>query len=82
MFAVMKLIRGLVGGKTELGIIISVVALVVFALPVMPWFGAVQLIAFFKVVGIFTGVSLLSRIEDKKGFLEALKSLFTPARKT
>ena len=82
MFGLMKLIRGLVGGKTELGIIISVVALVVFALPVAPWFGVVQLIAFFKVVAIFTGVSLLSRIEDKEGFLKAIKSLFSPNRKT
>ncbi len=76
MFALLKLVRTLIGGKTELGIIVSVVALIVYLLPVVPAFGVDALLSLLKVVGILTGVALLSRIEDKEGFLKALKSLF------
>lgn len=76
MFALVKLVRTFVGGKTELGIIVSFVALIVYLLPIVPAFGIDALLSLLKVVGILTGVALLSRIEDKEGFLKALKSLF------
>ena len=76
MLTLIKLIRTFIGGKTELGIIVSIVALIVYLLPVVPAFGVDALLSLLKVVGILTGVALLSRIEDKEGFLEAMKSLF------
>ena len=76
MYGIIKLVRTFIGGKTELGIIVSVLALIVYLLPVVPAFGVDALLSLLKVVGILTGVALLSRIEDKEGFLKALKSLF------
>lgn len=76
MFGLIKLIRTFIGGKTELGIIVSFVALVIYLLPIAPSFDVVLLTRFLEVVGMLTGVALLSRIEDKEGFLKALKSLF------
>ncbi len=81
MLTLINLVRTFIGGKTELGIIVSVVALIVYLLPVVPAFGVDALLSLLKVVGILTGVALLSRIEDKRGFVEALKSLFGPWKK-
>ncbi|KKM95896.1 hypothetical protein LCGC14_1183580 [marine sediment metagenome] len=81
MITLINLVRTFIGGKTELGIIVSVVALIIYLLPIVPAFGVDALLSLLKVVGILTGVALLSRIEDKKGFLKALKSLFGPWKK-
>ncbi len=82
MFGLIKLLRTFIGGKTELGIIVSLLALLVYALGWVSWMDeADELIAILKIVGALTGVALLSRIEDKKGFLKALKSLFGSWRK-
>ena len=81
MFGLVKLIRMFIGGKTELGILVSLGAVLVFILPIMPAFSMEALLALLKVVGALTGVALLSRVEDKEGFLKALQSLFGAWRK-
>ncbi len=82
MFGLLKLVRVFIGGKTELGLVVSFGALIVYLLPIAPGFGVVQLIALYKVVAMLTGVALLSKIEDKEGFLNAIKSMFGPWRKS
>jgi len=81
MFGLLKLIRTFIGGKTELGIIVSFGALIIYLLPIVPAFGADSLLSLLKVVGILTGVAHLSRVDDKEGFLRALKSLFSAWRR-
>ena len=78
----MRLIRSFVGGKTEIGILISVLALVSYGFGWFKWLDEPsELTNFFTIVGSITGVALLSRIEDKEGFLKAFKTLFGPWRK-
>ncbi len=81
MFGLLKLIRTFIGGKTELGILVSLIALAAYILPIAPSFTNEALFALLKVVGALTGVALLSRIEDKEGFVDAMASLFSAWRK-
>jgi len=81
MVFLVNMIRTFIGGKTELGIIVSALAVAVYVLPVAPNFGYEALTSVLYIVGALTGVALLSRVEDKKGFLRALQSLFGAWRK-
>ncbi len=82
MFAIVKMLRTFIGGKTELGIIVSLLALLAYALGLVSWLDeAEELTAVLKIIGALTGVALLSRVENKEGFLRALKSLFGSWRK-
>lgn len=81
MVFLVNMIRTWIGGKTELGILVSVLALVLYTLPIAPWLTLDVLMALLKVVAMLTGVALLSRVEDKKGFLRAMQSLFSAWRK-
>ena len=81
MVFLVNMIRTFIGGKTELGIIVSALAVAVYVLPVAPNFTYEALTSVLYIVGALTGVALLSRVEDKKGFLKALQSLFGAWRK-
>ena len=76
MFGALKFIRLFIGGKTEVGIIVSALAIAAYVLPVFPSFTFEALESLLYVAGALTGVALLGRVEDKEGFLRALQSLF------
>jgi hypothetical protein len=82
MFSLLKWIRAFIGGKSEFGLIVSLLALVGYAVGWPAFIDTIEeLLAFYSIVGTFTGVAFLSRIEDKEGFLKAIKTLFSAWRK-
>ncbi len=81
MVFIVNMIRTFIGGKTELGIIVSALAVAVYVLPVAPNFTFETLTSVLYIVGALTGVALLSRVEDKQGIIDAFKSLFRAWRK-
>ena len=81
MVFLVNMIRTFIGGKTELGIIVTALAIATYVLPIAPGFTFEALSVVLKIVGMLTGVALLSRVEDKRGMLKALQSLFSAWRK-
>jgi len=81
MFYILRFIRAYIGGKTELGLLFSILALAIYMLPIVPQFTFDMLVPVLTIIGTFTGTALFSRIEDKKGTLDAFKSLFAAFRK-
>jgi len=81
MFLILKLIRTYIGGKTEVGMIVASIATLVYLLPVAPGFTWDIYQAVLELVAVVTGVAFLSRIENKKGVLNAVKSLFAALKK-
>jgi len=81
MFIILKLIRTYIGGKTEVGMIVASIATLVYLLPVAPGFTWDIYQAVLELVAVVTGVAFLSRIENKKGVLNAVKSLFAAIKK-
>ena len=78
---IVNVIRKYVGGKTELGILVTALAVAVYVLPVAPNFTFAALESVLYIVGALTGVALLGRVEDKQGMIDAFKSLFKAWRK-
>ena len=78
---IVNTIRKYVGGKTELGILVSALAIAVYILPVAPGFSYEALSSVLYIVGALTGVALLGRVEDKQGIIDAFKSLFKAWRR-
>ncbi len=78
---IVNTIRKYIGGKTELGILLSTLAVAVYVLPVAPAFTYEALSSVLYIVGALTGVALLGRVEDKQGMIDAFKSLFKAWRK-
>ena len=76
-----NMIRTWIGGKTELGILVSALAVAVYVLPVAPGFTYEALTSVLYIVGALTGVALLGRVEDKQGMIDAFRSLFKSWRK-
>lgn len=81
MVFLVNMIRTFIGGKTELGILVAGFAVAVYVLPIAPGFTWEVLKTLLYIVGSLSGVALLSRVEDKKGMLKALQSLFAAWRK-
>lgn len=81
MFALLKLVRAFIGGKTELGLVVLGLSLLVFILPIAPGFTWGVMSNVLYIVGAITGTALASRIEDKEGVIKALQSLFGAWRK-
>ena len=76
MFGLLKLVREFIGGKTELGLIIMLVAVGVYVLPIAPDFDWEALMGLLTAFGGMTGVAMASRIEAKEGIIKAIRSLF------
>ena len=82
MVFLVNMIRTFIGGKTELGISLGILAGIAYITGLVPWLDSFEeLTAILKVVGMLTGVALLTRVEDKKGMLKALQSLFSTWRR-
>ena len=81
MVWILKLIRVYIGGKTEVGIVASVVSIVVYVLPVLDSFTYEALMGFLTIVASLTGVAFLSRVENKEGFIKGIASLFAGFKK-
>ena len=81
MVYLVNLIRTYIGGKTELGIIVTIGAVVTYVLPIAPGFTYEMLTSVLYIIGALTGVALLGRVEDKQGTIDAFKSLFKAWRK-
>jgi len=81
MLSILRIVRIYVGGKTEIGLILFVSATAVYLLPIFPAFGWDQYMAFLVLLGAVTGTAFASRVEDKEGIFNALKSLFAAFRK-
>jgi len=82
MFTILSFVRKFIGGKTEFGIIASIIVLGAYALGWFPWLDDPnEILNILKILGAITGTALLGRIEDKKGFVEGLAALFGPLRK-
>ena len=81
MLWILKLIRIYIGGKSEVGILISVIAIAIYVLPIWDAFTFEALTGLLAIVASLTGVAFLSRVENKKGFVNGLKSLFAAFRK-
>jgi len=81
MFLILKLIRTYIGGKTEVGMIVASIATLVYLLPIAPGFTWDIYQAVLNLIAVITGVAFLSRVENKKGVLNAVKSLFATLKK-
>ena len=81
MVYLVNFIRTYVGGKTELGIIVTVLAIAVYILPIAPGFTYEMLTSVLYIIGALTGVALLGRVENKQDTIDAFKSLFKSWRK-
>ena len=60
---------------------VTVLTGAIYILPIAPGFTLEMLTSVLYVVGAFTGVALLGRVEDKQGTIDAFKSLFKAWRK-
>jgi len=77
MSFILRWIRSFVGGKTEIGLILSAIMLLLFIFADIPWLNeAEEVLKVLGFIGAATGTALLGRIENQKGFLSALKTLF------
>ena len=81
MFILLSTIRGLIGGITELGLLVCALALAVYVLPIFPGFTWESLTSVLYIAGAITGTAFLSRVEDKKGVIKAFKNLLKPLHK-
>ena len=81
MLWILKLIRVYIGGKTEVGIVVSLFAIAIYVLPVWDSFTYEVLKGFLGIVGSLTGVAFLSRVENKEGLLNGAQSLFAAFKK-
>ena len=81
MVYLVNFIRTYIGGKTELGIIVAVLAGAIYILPIAPGFTFELLTSVLYIVGGLTGVAALGRVEGEQGTIDAFKSLFSAWRK-
>ena len=81
MFWILKLLRVYIGGKTETGILLSVIAISLYVLPVLDKFNFDMLVAVMTIIATWTGTAFLGRIENKRGVVDGFKSLFAAFRK-
>ena len=63
-------------GKSELGVFLHIVLVVVYVLPILPQLDWDLQIKIHSVLGAFTFSSIVGRIENMKTVLKALKSIF------
>lgn len=73
MLMLLKFVRKWIGGKSEAGVLAFIFAAILWL--VWPAFDTQAFLQTAKLIGMLTGVALLDRIEDKEGFLNALKSI-------
>ena len=79
MFIILKLSRTYIGGKTEVGMIVASIATLVYLLPVARVVTWDIYQSVLELVALVTGVAFLSRVENKKGVLNAGMSLLDPS---
>ena len=77
----LKIIRNRIGGKSEISLLLMLLGVAVYILPVAPFLTWEVLKAYEMVVIAIFGTSLLGRIENKEGVMNAVKSLFEALRK-
>ena len=77
----LKLIRSRIGGKSEVSLMLVILGVVIYALPIFPALTWEVLKAYELVVVSVFGASILGRIENKEGVINAVKSLFAALRK-